>query len=266
MILNDIKKFALGIEYNGSSYHGWQMQKNVSSIQEEVERALSKIANHKINIVCAGRTDAGVHSIGQVVHFYTTAKRKKISWLIGTNRYLSRDISVKWVQEVPGNFHSRYSAIARSYRYIIYNNDVRSVFFPNKLYFVHKKLNEKKMFSEAQCLLGEHDFTSFRSIGCQSFSSWRKIIKLNIFRSNNFIIIDIKANSFLYHMVRNIVGSLIEVGANKKKEFWIQELLTKQNRNYAAATAPARGLYLSSIEYPLHFNIPRPKHTAILFF
>ncbi|AEO08008.1 tRNA pseudouridine(38-40) synthase TruA [Buchnera aphidicola] len=265
MILKNIKKFALGIEYNGSSYHGWQRQKKASSIQEEIETALSKIANHKINVVCAGRTDAGVHSTGQVVHFSTTTVRKITAWLIGTNSYLSQYISVKWIKSVPENFHARYSAITRSYRYIIYNNRIRSVFFQKKLNYVYKKLNEKKMFSAAQFLLGEHDFTSFRAIGCQSFSAWRKITKLNIFRLNDFVIIDITANSFLYHMVRNIVGALIDVGINKKTEFWIQELLKKKNRRYASATAPAQGLYLSSIEYPLHFNIPDSKNTTIFF-
>lgn len=228
MKFNHVKKFALGIEYDGSIYHGWQTQKKVTSIQQEVEKALSKIANHKINVICAGRTDAGVHSIGQVIHFYTTAVRKTTAWLIGANSYLSQNISIKWIHEVSENFHARYSAITRSYRYIIYNNHIRSVFFQNKSYHVRKILNEKKMFSASQFLLGEHDFTSFRAVGCQSFSSWRNITKLNVFRTNHFIIIDITANAFLYHMVRNIVGSLIEVGANKKKDIWMRELLKKK--------------------------------------
>ncbi|QCI20933.1 tRNA pseudouridine(38-40) synthase TruA [Buchnera aphidicola (Hyperomyzus lactucae)] len=256
MVKKDIKRFALGIEYDGSFYHGWQRQKKVPSIQEEIEKALSIIANHSINITCAGRTDAGVHSIGQVVHFNTTAVRTKLSWTMGTNSYLSQYISVIWVKKVPQSFHARYSAIARSYRYIIYNNSIRSAIFQNKTNHVYKKLDVSKMQFEAQFLLGEHDFTSFRALGCQSHSPWRKITKLNIFRFKHWVIIDIVANSFLHHMVRNIVGSLIEIGVSKKKEFWIQELLQKKDRNYAGATAPAKGLYLIFVEYPLHFNLP----------
>ncbi|WAI11960.1 MAG: tRNA pseudouridine(38-40) synthase TruA [Buchnera aphidicola (Macrosiphum albifrons)] len=265
MALNNIKKFALGVEYDGSLYHGWQRQKNVPSIQEEIERALSIIANHKINVICAGRTDAGVHSVGQVIHFNTTAVRKKSSWSIGVNSYLSKNISIVWVKEVPGNFHARYSAITRSYRYIIYNCSLRSAIFQTKLNHIYRELNVKKMYSESQFLLGEHDFTSFRALGCQSYSPYRKITKLNVFRFNNWVVIDITANSFLHHMVRNIVGSLIEIGISKKKEYWIQELLKKKDRNYAGATAPAKGLYLVYVEYPLHFNLPKSVYKTIIF-
>ncbi|CAL4326263.1 tRNA pseudouridine(38-40) synthase TruA [Buchnera aphidicola] len=256
MINNNFKKFALGIEYDGSFYHGWQRQKTVSSIQEEVEKALSIIANHKIDIICAGRTDAGVHSVGQVVHFSTTAIRKKSSWTIGANSYLSKHISIIWAKEVPEDFHARYSAIARSYRYIIYNYPFRSAIFHNRLNHVYKSLNVNKMHFEAQFLLGEHDFTSFRAINCQSHSSWRKILKLHVWRYEDWVIIDIIANSFLYHMVRNIVGSLIEIGISKKK-FWMKELLQKKNRAYAGPMAPAKGLYLSFVEYPIRFNLPK---------
>ncbi len=257
MVENNIKKFALGIEYDGSYYRGWQRQKTVSSIQAEIEQALSIIANHKISVICAGRTDAGVHSIGQVMHFSTVAIRKKSSWTVGVNSYLSKYISVIWVKEVPGDFHARYSAITRSYRYIIYNYSFRSAIFQNQLNHIYKKLNVKKMHSEGQFLLGEHDFTSFRALSCQSRSPWRKIIKLNVWRFNYWVVIDITANSFLHHMVRNIVGSLIEVGTSKKKEFWIQELLQKKDRRYAGATAPAKGLYLVSVDYPVRFNLPK---------
>ncbi|QIE01934.1 tRNA pseudouridine(38-40) synthase TruA [Buchnera aphidicola] len=265
MIFNNVKRFALGIQYNGSIYHGWQRQNRVSSIQEEIESALSKIANHNINVICAGRTDAGVHSIGQVIHFNTTTVRKMSAWILGTNSYLSPYISVRWVKYVPEHFHARYSAVSRSYRYIIYNNNIRSVFFQKQSNYIYKKLNEKKMFSAAQFLLGEHDFTSFRAIGCQSLSPYRKIIKLNVFRLDDFVIIDITANSFLYHMVRNIVGALIDVGISQKKEEWIQELLKKKNRKYASFTAPSQGLYLLSIKYPLYFNIPSLKYTNVFF-
>ncbi|QCI20348.1 tRNA pseudouridine(38-40) synthase TruA [Buchnera aphidicola (Brachycaudus cardui)] len=263
MIKKNVKKFALGVEYDGSFYHGWQRQNTVSSIQEQIEKALSIIANHKIDVVCAGRTDAGVHSIGQVIHFNTTAIRKKSSWTIGVNRYLSKDIAVVWIKEVPEDFHARYSAITRSYRYIIYNHRFRSAIFRNRFNHVYKSLNVNKMNIEAQCLLGEHDFTSFRARNCQSRSSWRKIIKLNVWRYADLVVIDIIADSFLYHMVRNIVGSLIEIGMSKKKEFWIQELLQKKNRIYAGPTAPAKGLYLLFVQYPLRFNLPQVTYNSI---
>ncbi|QCI17603.1 tRNA pseudouridine(38-40) synthase TruA [Buchnera aphidicola (Acyrthosiphon lactucae)] len=265
MAFNNIKRFALGVEYDGSLYYGWQSQKRVPSIQAEIERALSIIANHKVDVICAGRTDAGVHSIGQVIHFNTTAVRKKSSWSIGVNSYLSKNISIVWVREVPESFHARYSAITRSYRYIIYNYSLRSAIFQNKINHIYRKLNVNKMYSEAQFLLGEHDFTSFRALSCQSYSPFRNIKKLNVFRLNHWVIIDITANSFLHHMVRNIVGSLIEIGISKKKEFWIKELLQKKDRNYAGATAPAKGLYLVYVEYPLHFNLPKSPYTSIFF-
>lgn len=255
MIEKKIKKFALGIEYNGEYYHGWQRQKKHSSIQEEVEKCLSKIANHKINVICAGRTDSGVHSIGQVVHFKTISVRSEYAWTVGVNTYLSKNISIKWVKEVPDNFNARYSAIGRTYRYIIYNNVCRSSILYEKSNHIYKNLNVFKMHSKAQYLLGEHDFSSFRALGCQSFSSIRKITKINIYRINNFVIIDITANSFLYHMVRNIVGSLIETHSINKKDI-MKDLLNKKNRNYAGPTAPAKGLYLLSIQYPEYFNLP----------
>lgn len=214
-----MKKIVLGVEYDGTFYHGWQRQKNVPSIQEEIEKALSIIANHKIEVISAGRTDAGVHSIGQVIHFNTTAVRKITSWTTGVNSYLSKYISILWAKEISEEFHSRYSAITRSYRYIIYNHNFRSAIFQNRVNHVYRKLDVNKMNFEAQFLLGEHDFTSFRAFNCQSNSPWRKIIKLNVQRIHDWIIIDITANSFLYHMVRNIVGSLIEIGYLKKKIF-----------------------------------------------
>jgi len=264
-IKNDKKKIALGIQYDGSAYHGWQFQKTVSSVQEELENAISRISNHKVNVTCAGRTDAGVHSMGQVVHFKTNSVRKESSWTMGVNTYLSKYISVQWVREVPIFFNARSSAIDRSYRYIIYNNTFRSGIFHNQYKHVYKKLDEFKMNSASQYLLGEHDFTSFRAVNCQSKSPWKKIKKLHVWRCNNLVIIDITANSFLYHMVRNIVGSLIEIGTSKRKKYWIKELLNKRNRIYGGPTVEPQGLYLFFVKYPDYFNLPKFKNNFTFF-
>ncbi|WDI78543.1 tRNA pseudouridine(38-40) synthase TruA [Candidatus Purcelliella pentastirinorum] len=249
-------KIAIGIEYNGKNYSGWQKQKKKTTIQYHVEKALSKIANHKIKIICAGRTDKGVHSTGQVAHFTTKNKRNNSAWIIGTNSYLPKDITIIWAKKVSALFHARYSAIARNYKYIIYNNKIRSAIFFNELTQCMHPLNIKKMYKASQYLIGEHDFKSFKSKKCQSNSSKRTIMHINIFKYKNYIIIDIKANAFMYHMVRNIVGNLIEIGKEKKKESWMLKLLNLKNNNLNIPTAPAKGLYLTSINYPKYYNIP----------
>ncbi|XBC40918.1 MAG: tRNA pseudouridine(38-40) synthase TruA [Buchnera aphidicola (Nurudea yanoniella)] len=251
------RKIALGIEYQGSNYHGWQYQKLVSNIQEKVELALSIIANHKITVFCAGRTDAGVHSIGQVVHFYTSAVRNDAAWTVGVNNYLPQDISVLWKKDVSESFHARYSALSRRYRYIIYNDKCRSSIFSQGFYSCFKKLDIFKMNCAAKYLIGEHDFTSFRSINCQSSTPIRNIMFLKVFSLNRLVIIDIIANSFLYHMVRNIVGCLIEIGTSKYSEHWMKELLLSRDRTLASPTAKAQGLYLVKVTYPNIFDIPK---------
>ncbi|AAO26917.1 tRNA pseudouridine synthase A (Pseudouridylate synthase I) (Pseudouridine synthase I) (Uracil hydrolyase) (PSU-I) [Buchnera aphidicola str. Bp (Baizongia pistaciae)] len=249
-------KIALGIEYNGSNYHGWQYQKFASSVQEKVELALSIIANHPVRVTCAGRTDAGVHSTGQVVHFCTSSIRNDQAWILGTNRYLPKDISVIWKRDVPMHFHARYSALSRRYRYILYNNSCRSSIFYQGLKFYHRILNVEKMNQAAQYLLGEHDFTTFRSSHCQSKTPFRKILYVNVFCINCLIIIDIVANSFLYHMVRNIVGCLIEIGISKKKVTWIRDILKFKNRTSSTKIVESNGLYLVQVQYSSLFKLP----------
>ncbi|QCI23219.1 tRNA pseudouridine(38-40) synthase TruA [Buchnera aphidicola] len=249
-------KIALGIEYQGSNYHGWQYQKLASNIQEKVERALSIIANHVVEVYCAGRTDSGVHSTGQVVHFYTSSIRNYSSWTVGVNHYLPKDISILWKQEVPECFHARHSAISRRYRYIIYNYKCRSSIFFKGLYSFYKKLDVFKMNRAAQYLVGEHDFTSFQAINCQSITPIRKILFLKVYSIRRLVIIDIVASSFLYRMVRNIVGCLIEIGISKYSEYWIKELLSYKDRRLASPTAKSEGLYLVDVKYPNIFNLP----------
>lgn len=251
-------RIALGIEYDGAAYYGWQRQKEVISVQQKLEEALSIIANHPVTVHCAGRTDSGVHGTGQVVHFETTANRKDVAWTLGVNANLSDDIAVRWVKVVDEDFHARFSATARRYRYIIYNAPFRPGILRSGLSHYHHPLDEQLMQQAGQRIVGEHDFTSFRALHCQANTPTRTIEFLNITRRANFIIIDIKANAFLHHMVRNIAGSLIEVGRENQPVEWLGTLLTLKDRSKAAATAKPGGLYLVEVDYPAQFALPRP--------
>ena len=251
-------RIALGIEYDGANYYGWQRQKEVISVQEELEKALSIIANHSVTVNCAGRTDSGVHGTGQVVHFETTADRKEVAWTLGVNANLPDDIAVRWIKVVGEDFHARFSATSRRYRYIIYNSSFRPGILRSGLSHYHVPLDENKMQAAGQFVIGEHDFTSFRALHCQANSPVRTIEFLNVTRRGEFIIIDIKANAFLHHMVRNLAGSLIEIGKNKKPVDWLSILLELKDRSKAAATAKPGGLYLVEVDYPQQFNLPRP--------
>ncbi|WP_372881520.1 tRNA pseudouridine(38-40) synthase TruA [Psychromonas sp.] len=251
-------RIALGIEYDGAAYYGWQRQKEVISVQEELEKALSVVANHPVTVNCAGRTDAGVHGTGQVVHFDTDAVRKDVAWTLGVNANLPDDIAVRWVKQVDDSFHARFSATARRYRYIIYNGPFRPGILRTGLSHYHMALDEQKMHQAGQTILGEQDFTSFRALHCQASSPVRTIEYLNVCRRSNFIIIDIKANAFLHHMVRNIAGSLIEIGRGNQPLDWLQTLITHKDRAKAAATAKAGGLYLVEVDYPAEYDLPRP--------
>lgn len=249
-------KIALGIEYNGSRYFGWQRQQEVTSVQACLEAALSKVANKPIGVFCAGRTDAGVHATGQVVHFVTTAVRKDAAWTMGVNSHLPPDIAVRWVKTVDEDFHARFSATARRYRYIIFNHRYRPAVLAQGVTHCHMPLDAEKMEQAAQCLLGENDFTSFRAVQCQSRTPWRNVKHVKVTRHGAYIVVDIKANAFVHHMVRNIVGSLIEIGAGNQDVNWMAELLALKDRSRAAATAKAEGLYLVSVDYPEHFALP----------
>jgi len=251
-------RIALGIEYDGANYFGWQRQKEVNSVQEELEKALSMIANHPVTVNCAGRTDAGVHGTGQVVHFDTDADRQIGAWTLGVNAKLPNDIAVRWVKEVDDTFHARFSATARRYRYIIYNGIYRPGILSKGLSHYHCELDAELMQEAGQYLVGQHDFTSFRALHCQANSPVRTIEYLNISRHGDFIVIDIKANAFLHHMVRNIAGSLIEIGQAKQPVNWLTTLLSYNDRSKAAATAKPGGLYLVEVDYPSQYELPRP--------
>ncbi|WP_417761623.1 tRNA pseudouridine(38-40) synthase TruA [Shewanella sp.] len=251
-------RIALGVEYDGNGFFGWQRQNEVDSVQGQLERVLSQIANEPIELQCAGRTDAGVHATGQVVHFDTNAVRNVGAWTMGVNANLPDNIAVRWAQEVDDEFHARFSATARRYRYIIFNHNYRPGILRRGVSHYHGELDEQKMHHAAQQLIGEHDFTSFRAVQCQSRTPFRNVHRVDVIRRGNFVIVDISANAFLHHMVRNIVGSLLEVGYGNKPEAWIAEVLAEKDRTKAAATAKPHGLYLVDVTYPESFNLPQP--------
>lgn len=253
-----VQKIALGIEYDGSKYYGWQRQREVRSVQERLEKALSQIAAEPISVFCAGRTDAGVHATGQVIHFETQARRQDAAWTLGANASLPGDIAVRWMKPVPDAFHARFSATARRYRYVIYNHRLRPAVLKQGVTHYYAPLDAERMHRAAQCLLGENDFTSFRAVHCQSRTPWRNLMHITVTRYGNYIVVDIKANAFVHHMVRNIVGSLMEVGCGNQPEAWIAQLLAAKDRTLAGATAKAEGLYLVCVDYPEQFALPHP--------
>lgn len=257
-------KYAVGIEYAGSAYSGWQRQDHSSSIQQHLEDAIGYVANHPLQLVCAGRTDAGVHAIGQVAHFETTATRDSRAWLLGSNCRLPRDIRLKWVVPVEQEFHARFSALARSYRYIILNSGVPGALSHDRVGWIYRPLDHEKMHQAAQVLTGEHDFSAFRAAGCQAKSPCRKVDEICLSREGDLVILNIRANAFLYHMVRNIVGSLIAVGTGEQSIEWFAGVLSAKDRDRADVTASAAGLYFLRAYYPDHFKLPIESKKLVL--
>ncbi len=250
-------KYALCVEYDGRPYCGWQKLSHAPSVQQEVEIALSKIANHSIEVVCAGRTDSGVHGIGQVIHFESDAVRTEKAWLLGGNSNLPASISFQWIKTVSDDFHARFSALDRRYRYIILNQKIRPCLLHQCVTWFRPLLNEEVMQQAANYLIGERDFSSFRASGCQASHAKREIKEIIVKRKGDYIYIDICANAFLYHMVRNIVGSLFDVGMGIKPPEWFAELLQIKDRTQAGITASAYGLYFVSVSYPEKYQLPK---------
>ncbi len=257
-------RIALGVEYNGTGYSGWQKQSDIQTIQGTLEAALAKIADEPIELTCAGRTDAGVHAIAQVVHFDTTAVRPDRAWTLGTNTHLPPAISVHWVKEVDKEFSARFSALSRCYHYIIHNSVIRSALLASKVTWYYDPLDIEKMRLAAPYLLGEQDFSSFRSAECGSKTAMRNIKKIEITRQGDFVVIQIEANAFLHHMVRNIVGVLKRIGAGFNPPIWAKEVLEAKDRRQAAETAPADGLYLTDVYYPEPYRFPKSAKTLII--
>jgi tRNA pseudouridine38-40 synthase len=251
-----MSRIAVGIEYDGSAYAGWQSQPGVTTIQQLVEKALGVVAAAPVSLVCAGRTDAGVHAWGQVAHFDTGATRSMRSWVLGANSELPKDLNVSWALPVPAHFHARYSACARIYRYLILNREVRSALLARRATWIHQPLDAAAMAQAALMLQGEHDFSAFRSSACQAKSPIRRLERLTVERRADCVIIEATANAFLHHMVRNIAGLLIAVGKGEEPPQWAQAVLTSGDRRLGAATAPAAGLYLLAVRYPAAFGLP----------
>jgi len=249
-------RLALGVEYHGGSFCGWQRQKNQTTIQETLENSLSRVADHSVKTICAGRTDTGVHALGQVVHFDTDKNRPRHAWLIGTNTYLPKTISLKWVRVVDEDFHARFSAQARTYQYFIHNVPTHSALTAGNATWYRYSLDVTLMQRAAQYLLGEHDFSSFRSSQCESHSPVRLIEVISVRRLGQFIVIEVTANAFLHHMVRNIVGSLLRVGSGRASVTWMKDILLARDRRIAAETAEPDGLYLYQVRYSNRYDFP----------
>ena len=251
-------RIALGVEYDGSGYYGWQRQQEVASIQGLLEQVIGSVADHGVELVCAGRTDAGVHATGQVVHFDAHKPRELAAWTLGVNSRLPDAIAVRWAKPVSDEFHARFSASARRYRYVIYNARLRPAVLRRGLTHIHYPLDAGAMHLAAQCLVGEQDFTSFRAAQCQSKSPFRNVMAVAVVRMGDYVVVEIQANAFLHHMVRNIVGTLLMVGRGEQPPSFVAEVLAARDRNRAGMTAEAHGLYLVEVSYPSRFGLPSP--------
>lgn len=250
-------RIAFGVEYEGSHFIGWQRQDNGPSIQAHVEAALSKIAAHPVQVICAGRTDAGVHSVGQVIHADVQVERPVRAWVLGTNTHLPPAISILWAKPVDDNFHARFSAQARHYRYVTLNRLTRPAVLHRKVAWIYQPLNVELMQTGANFLLGEHDFSAYRGAGCQSKSPVRIVQHITVTRHEDFIVLAVCADAFLYHMVRNIAGVLIAIGAGQQPPQWAQQVLQSRDRRQGGITAPAEGLYLYDVDYPPAYTLPK---------
>ena len=253
------RRVAAIIEYDGTDYAGWQSQVHSVSIQDAVQAALSFVAGHPVVAICAGRTDAGVHAVGQVIHFDTHAERTPRAWVLGANTKLSPSIALQWAGEVSQGFHARHKASRRIYRYVILNRSARSALQRSRAAWIHRPLDAAAMQAAAQALIGEHDFSAFRSIECQSPTPIRRVDAIEVTREGDCVWLQITANAYLHHMVRNIVGTLIDAQAESEPLAAVAKVLASADRRYAGATAPAAGLYLWRVEYPPNFAIPMPQ-------
>lgn len=253
------RRVAAIVEYDGTEYAGWQSQEHSASIQDAVQAAISFVAGEPVVVVCAGRTDSGVHATGQVIHFDTNAVRTPRAWVLGANTKLSPAIALQWAGEVSIGFHARHRAIRRVYRYCILNRSARSALQRTRAAWIHRPLDAEAMHAAAQALIGEHDFSAFRSVECQSKTTIRRVERINVRRAGDFLWLEIAANAYLHHMVRNVVGTLLDAQREANPAAAVARVLAGGNRRFAGATAPAAGLYLWQVEYPAMYGVPLPQ-------
>jgi tRNA pseudouridine38-40 synthase len=258
-------RIALGVEYDGTDFSGWQFQPHTRTVQGALQKALSIVANHDIEVYAAGRTDTGVHALNQVVHFDTEAKRAPRGWLLGSNVNLPEDINISWVKPVDDTFHARFTALKRSYRYLVLNRQSRSAIHRQRMTHHPYPLDEKKMQDAAQALIGHHDFSSFRASECQANSPNKTLDSINVTRQGDVIAVDVVAQSFLHHMVRNIVGVLIAIGDGNRPVEWAAEVLAYADRRQGGVTAPPDGLYLTDVRYPEYYQLPAVSAFPVLW-
>lgn len=249
-------RFALGLEYDGSGFAGWQSQQHAASVQSALEAALSAVADHSVAALAAGRTDAGVHAAIQVVHFDSPSQRTERGWTLGANTHLPESVCALWTRAVPDTFHARYSALARTYRYVILNRLSRAALMHHRVCWVRYALDHERMHAAAQVLVGEHDFSSFRDSECQSRTPVRRLERIDVERTADVVTITVTANAFLHHMIRNIAGVLIAIGRGQQSVEWCAEVLAERQRTKAGVTAVPHGLYFAGIRYPSDLQLP----------
>jgi tRNA pseudouridine38-40 synthase len=249
-------RIAIGLEYDGTAYNGWQRQRTGIGVQALVEDAISSVANESIELTCAGRTDTGVHATAQVAHFDTGSSREPHGWLLGANSNLPDDISVTWAQAVDDSFHARFSATSRSYHYLILNRLQRSAMYRHRAWWVYTELDVDRMHRAAQALQGKHDFSGYRAAGCQASTPIREITSISVSRDNDWLHLNVTANAFLQHMVRNIMGTLVAIGCGDENEAWAGEILDGKDRKQGGVAAPPHGLTLVEVTYPREFQLP----------
>jgi len=249
-------RVALGIEYDGAGFAGWQSQPEGNTVQDALERALAMIAGAPVRVVCAGRTDAGVHALAQVAHFDSPVARRDSAWVRGANAHLPPSVAVRWAQPVADDFHARFCARARAYRYLLLNRPERPALFAGKVGWCHRPLDVSVMREAAACLIGEHDFSAFRAAGCQAKTPVKTMHAFEIARDGDWVAFDCRANAFLHHMVRNLVGALVYVGMGRQSPGWFAALLAARDRRLGAPTFSPDGLYLADVEYDPVWGLP----------
>ncbi len=257
-------RVALGVEYDGTAFSGWQSQTDERTVQDCLERAVSTVADEAVGVTCAGRTDAGVHATGQVVHFDTSARRSERSWVLGINSNLPPDANVLWARPVSDDFHARYGALSRSYRYLLRTGVSRSAVNRHRASWIRTALDLGRMQQAAAHFVGEHDFSAFRSAACQAKTAIRRVDRLSVRAADGFIAIDITANAFLHNMVRIVAGVLIRIGSGEAGVDWVVELLTHGDRTRSGVTAPPQGLCLVAVTYPETFALPESDRRLVL--